>query len=179
LNAALLLRAICFAADKHRDQRRKDPGASPYINHPLAVAEVLARIGGINDPVTLIAAILHDTVEDTKTTFIELEESFGPEVRAVVAEVTDDKKLPKEERKRLQIEHAASASARAKAVKLGDKICNVVDVTNSPPSDWSDARRREYLDWSTRVVEGCRGTNAALERHFDELVATGHKAVAT
>jgi GTP diphosphokinase / guanosine-3',5'-bis(diphosphate) 3'-diphosphatase len=177
LNAALMLRAICFAADKHRDQRRKDADGSPYINHPLAVAEVLARIGGIDDPVTLLAAVLHDTVEDTKTSFTELEELFGPEVRAVVAEVSDDKKLPKEERKRLQIEHAAGASGRAKAVKLADKICNVIDVTNSPPSDWPDTRRREYLDWSTRVVEGCRGTNAALERYFDERVAAAQKAI--
>ena len=179
LNAPLLLQAICFAADKHRDQRRKDPGASPYINHPLAVADVLARVGGVDDPVTLVAAILHDTVEDTKTSFNELEALFGPEIRAIVAEVTDDKKLPKAERKRLQVEHASSLSARAKTVKLGDKISNVIDVTNSPPSGWSDARRLEYLDWSARVVEGCRGTNAALERHFDDRIATARKAIAS
>src|SRR4051812_9768931 len=101
-----LLHALHFAADKHRDQRRKDVGASPYINHPIEVAELLARVGDITDRVTLQAAILHDTIEDTNTTPEELDAAFGPDVRRVVEEVTDDKNLKKEERKRLQIEHA-------------------------------------------------------------------------
>jgi len=119
---------------------------------------------------TLLAAILHDTVEDTKTTKDELEEKFGPEVRDLVMEVTDDKKLSKPERKRLQIEHAPLRSAKAKLIKLGDKIANVRDVTKDPPVDWTMARRREYLDWTEKVVEGCRGTNAALERCYDEAL---------
>lgn len=169
----LLLRALHFAADKHRDQRRKDAAASPYINHPIAVAEVLARVGGVHDIHVLAAAGLHDTVEDTQTTFDELEREFGAAVRALVAEVTDDKSLGTDERKRLQIEHVAHASAGAKLIKLGDKICNVEDVTNCPPPDWSGERRLEYLAWSERVVAGCRGTNAALEGRFDEVVARG------
>lgn len=170
---ALLLDALHFAADKHRFQRRKDPQASPYINHPIAAAELLARVGGVTDAVTLLAALLHDTVEDTETTPADLEERFGAEVRAVVAEVTDDKKLPKEERKRLQIEHAPHLSARAKLVKLADKICNVLDVTHHPPRDWTLKRRHEYLEWSAAVVAGCKGTNAELERHFAEVLAQG------
>src|SRR3954468_11522034 len=101
--AAAILKALHFAAKKHRDQRRKDVEALPYINHPIEVAELLARIGNVDDPVTLQGAILHDTIEDTKTAPEELEEMFGPEVRRVVEEVTDDKSLPKAERKRLQI----------------------------------------------------------------------------
>jgi GTP diphosphokinase / guanosine-3',5'-bis(diphosphate) 3'-diphosphatase len=174
---ALLLRAIRFAADKHRDQRRKDAGASPYINHPICVAEVLARVGGVTDPVTLIAGILHDTVEDTQTTFGELDREFGPEVRSVVAEVTDDKTLAKEKRKRLQVERAAEASHRAKEVKLADKICNVLDISSNPPATWTYARRIEYLDWSIRVVAGLRGTNAGLEQHFDEVVEGARAAL--
>ena len=170
---ALLLRAARFAAEKHRDQRRKGRRASPYINHPLEVADVLARVGGVDDVVTLVAAVLHDTVEDTRTTPEEIEADFGPEVRAVVAEVTDDKSLPKAVRKQLQVEHAPHASRRAKLVKLGDKICNVRDVTNDPPPDWSTARRREYLEWAKRVVDGLRGTNEGLERCFDEVWGRG------
>jgi guanosine-3',5'-bis(diphosphate) 3'-pyrophosphohydrolase len=144
--------------------------ASPYINHPIAVAEVLARIGGVNDLAVLQAAVLHDTLEDTETTEFELVERFGALVAGIVAEVTDDKSLKKEIRKQLQIEHAAQLSHGAKLVKLGDKICNVRDVLRTPPAEWSEARRTEYVAWAGRVVDGCRGANQALERHFDGLV---------
>ena len=137
------------------------------------MAELLARVGGVTDPVVLLAAVLHDTVEDTTTTAAELEERFGAEVRAVVEEVTDDKALPKEERKRRQIEHAPQLSPRAKQVKLADKICNVRDVTYSPPAEWPPDRRRAYLDWSAAVVEGCAGVNPPLEEYFAKVLAEG------
>lgn len=124
-----------------------------------------------------MAAVLHDTIEDTETTPEELETRFGPEVRALVLEVTDDKRLPKAERKRLQIEHAQLSSAKAKLVKLGDKIANLRDLAATPPADWSLDRRREYLDWTARVVQGCRGTNSGLERYYDEVLAEGRAAV--
>ena len=165
----LLLRAASFAAAKHHDQRRKNPGGTPYINHPLAVAELLAREGGVEDPVVLVAALLHDTVEDTDATRADLERLFGAEVAGVVAEVTDDRTLPKEERKRRQVEHAPHLSGRARLVKLADKICNVRDVADDPPAGWSLGRRQEYFDWAKEVVDGLRGGNAALEAAFDAL----------
>ena len=143
-NELLILRAIDFAARKHRDQRRKDEEASPYINHPIAVSLLLADIGGIADGEVLSAAILHDTLEDTDTTPEELEAAFGMRICKLVQEVTDDKKLPKAKRKELQIEHAAQLSPDAVLIKLGDKISNVFDVTHSPPADWNIERRREY-----------------------------------
>jgi len=170
-----LLHALHFAAGKHRDQRRKGAEASPYINHLIEVAELLAREGEITEVVTLQAAILHDTLEDTQTTPQELEALFGPEVRQVVEEVTDNKQFPKAERKRLQIVHAPHLSVRAKMVKLADKISNVRSIIHTPPAEWSLERRREYLDWSERVVTGCRGSNAALERIYDEIVAEGRR----
>jgi guanosine-3',5'-bis(diphosphate) 3'-pyrophosphohydrolase len=170
---ARLLKAVCFSAHKHQHQRRKDEEASPYVNHPIEVAELLANVGEVNDLPTLLAAILHDTVEDTGTTFSELEELFGRDVRLLVAEMTDDKSLPKDERKRLQIEHAKRLSARAKEIKIADKICNVRDVIHTPPPQWSGERRREYLQWAKKVVEGCRGSNANLERRFDEVFREG------
>jgi (p)ppGpp synthase/HD superfamily hydrolase len=172
-----LLKALHFAADKHRDQRRKDAGASPYINHPIEVAEVLARVGGVTDIVTLQGAILHDTIEDTNTTPQELEELFGPEVRKVVEEVTDDKNLSKLDRKRLQIEHAAHISGRAKLIKLADKIANVRDVTEKPPAKWPLARRKEYLDWTEAVVAGLHGANPPLEALYGEQLARGRKVL--
>jgi guanosine-3',5'-bis(diphosphate) 3'-pyrophosphohydrolase len=175
---ARLLEAASFAADRHRKQKRKGVGGLPYITHPLAVASVLAGTGGVTDVTVLVAALLHDTVEDTETTPEEFETEFGSEVRRLVAEVSDDKSLEKAERKRLQIVHAASASDAAKQLKLADKICNVRDVTVDPPADWSLKRRREYLDWAVAVVDGCRGVNADLERHFDELVAEGRATLA-
>jgi guanosine-3',5'-bis(diphosphate) 3'-pyrophosphohydrolase len=176
---ARLLQALHFSAQKHRDQRRKDVGASPYINHPIEVATVLATIGGVTDLVTLMAAVLHDTIEDTATTPEELEQRFGHEVRVAVEEMTDDKKQPKAERKRLQIEHAEVASHRCRLIKLGDKICNVRDVTHAPPAGWTVERRREYLDWTEQVVAGCRGANGALEAHYDRLLAEGRALLET
>jgi len=171
--ARTILEAAAFAAEKHRGQRRKDASASPYINHPLEVASLIAGEGGVSDPVVLCAALLHDTIEDTQTTREELVEAFGLEVADVVREVTDDKALPKEERKRLQISHAAKASPRAKVVKLADKICNLRDILDHPPATWSAERKAEYFDWATRVVAGLRGTNPRLEAIFDALVARG------
>ena len=164
---ALLLKALAFAAHKHRDQRRKDAEASPYINHPIALADVLVNEGGVSDVEVLCAALLHDTVEDTATTPRELEEAFGRRIARIVAEVTDDKTLSKAERKRLQIEHAGRLSPEAKLVKLADKICNLRDVAERPPAGWDLARRREYFDWAKRVVDGLRGAHPRLEAAFD------------
>lgn len=175
---AMILDAAAFAADKHRDQRRKDAQASPYINHPLALARTLALTAGITDPVTLCAALLHDTVEDTDTSFDELEARFGERVASVVREVTDDKTLEKSERKRLQVEKAGAKSREAKLVKLADKISNLGDIIASPPADWPRERKAEYFDWAGRVVEGMRGTNAALEAEFDRLYQSGLRSFA-
>ncbi len=166
--AARLFDALAFAAHKHRNQRRKDVEASPYINHPIALARVLAVEGGVGDADVLIAAILHDTVEDTRTTPAELKRRFGPKIAAIVMEVTDDKRLRKYVRKRLQIEHAPHLSKAAKLVKLADKICNLRDVADSPPKTWRIARRRTYFDWAKSVVDGLRGAHPRLERAFDK-----------
>ena len=172
-----LLHALHFAADRHRDQRRKGEDASPYINHPIVVAETLARFG-VTDLVTLQAAVLHDTLEDTETTPEELEAVFGPEVRGVVEEVTDDKSLPKRERKRAQVRRAAALSRRAKLVRIADKIANVHDVLHAPPSDWSVDWRLGYIDWTERVVDECRGCHPGLEAHYDEVVGEARQRLA-
>jgi GTP diphosphokinase / guanosine-3',5'-bis(diphosphate) 3'-diphosphatase len=163
-----VLDALDFAAVKHRDQRRKNEDASPYINHPIAVAKIVCAEAGIDDPIVLCAALLHDTIEDTRTTLSELRDRFGPAIADVVQEVTDDKTLPKLERKRAQIEHASTLSTRAKLVKLADKIANLRDVAYDPPREWSLERRREYFDWAKAVVDGLRGCSSVLERLFDE-----------
>jgi GTP diphosphokinase / guanosine-3',5'-bis(diphosphate) 3'-diphosphatase len=167
-STAQLLDAIDFAAERHRDQRRKDVAASPYINHPIALAKLLAETGGVEDLVVLQAAILHDTIEDTETSYEELVARFGPDVADVVMEVTDDKTLPKAARKQAQVDGAPHKSRAAALVKLADKTCNLRDVANSPPKDWSLQRRREYFDWAKQVVDGLRKVNPALEQAFDE-----------
>ena len=164
-----IISAIAFAADKHRDQRRKDANASPYINHPIALANVLANEAGIDDERVLVAAVLHDTIEDTETTEQELLRLFGQEIAAIVLEVTDDKALPKAERKRLQIENAPDISRRAKLVKLADKICNLRDVASNQPVGWSSERKQEFFEWANAVVDGVRGVHPELERIFDEV----------
>jgi guanosine-3',5'-bis(diphosphate) 3'-pyrophosphohydrolase len=163
-----IIKAMAFAADKHRNQRRKDADASPYINHPIALADVLANEAGIEDERVLVAALLHDTIEDTEATEQELVRNFGQEIADIVLEVTDDKTLPKAERKRLQIEHAPTLSRRAKLVKVADKVSNLRDVASSPPADWALERRQEYFEWAKAVVDGVRGVHPELERIFDE-----------
>jgi GTP diphosphokinase / guanosine-3',5'-bis(diphosphate) 3'-diphosphatase len=168
---AQLLDALAFAAHKHRDQRRRDAHASPYINHPIELARVLSVEGGVTDVLTLVAALLHDTIEDTKTTYDELLARFGKTVADVVAEVTDDKALPKAERKRLQVVHAPQMSQRAALVKLADKTCNLRDVADNPPVGWSLERRREYFDWALQVVSGLPPASARLRAIFDAAYA--------
>jgi guanosine-3',5'-bis(diphosphate) 3'-pyrophosphohydrolase len=168
----LVIKATRFAADRHRNQRRKDADASPYINHPIALANVLANEGGITDPAVLCGALLHDTIEDTKTTADELRAEFGEEITAIVLDVTDDKSIKdKARRKELQVEHAPHILPKAKLVKLADKICNLRDIAATPPSNWSRERKAEYFDWAARVIAGVRGTHPKLEAIFDEVLA--------
>ena len=163
------VRALAFASRKHSQQRRKDADASPYINHPIALVSVLAVEAGINDLDTLNAALLHDTIEDTDTTVEELVEAFGESVASLVQEVTDDKRLPKAERKLRQVEHASHLSQKARSVKLADKIANLRDVADSPPTGWSLARRQEYFDWAKQVVDQIPDSQPRLSALFTAI----------
>ncbi|OAO00109.1 phosphohydrolase [Sphingomonadales bacterium EhC05] len=164
---ALVVQAALFAAERHRDQRRKNVDATPYINHPLALASVLSIEAQIDDPALIAAALLHDTVEDTQTTIDEIEDHFGSKIAGIVAEVTDDKSLEKEERKRKQVETVSKKSTAAKLIKLADKTSNLRDIASSPPADWPLERRQAYFDWAVEVIDGCRGTHPMLEELFD------------
>ena len=167
------LQAAAFAARKHRLQKRKDAEASPYINHPLEVAAILAGDGGVTDVLTLVAAVLHDTLEDTETTPAELATVFGPAIRDLVQEITDDKSLVKAERKMRQAAGAPRLSDRAKLIRIADKIANAHDVIHHPPAHWDLKRRRDYLEWTAEVVAGCRGVNARLEAAYDQTLQEG------
>lgn len=169
MSTALIVKAAQFAAEKHRNQRRKDVDASPYINHPLALASVLAVEGGVETPEVICAALLHDTIEDTDTTVEELTALFGDRITGIVLEVTDDKSLDKAVRKEEQVRHAPHISPEAKLVKLADKICNLRDILASPPADWGAGRKSDYFDWANRVVTGLRAEHVALEAVFDSL----------
>jgi guanosine-3',5'-bis(diphosphate) 3'-pyrophosphohydrolase len=165
---SLLVKAMAFAAQKHKDQRRKDEAGSPYINHPVQLVDVLVHEGGVTDLSTIVAAMLHDTVEDTDATADEIEAVFGAEIRLIVEEVTDDKSLGRQACKQHQIDKAPSLSYEARAVKLADKICNLRDIASNPPAGWPLDRRQAYFDWSKRVIDGLRGTHPTLEALFDE-----------
>lgn len=170
-----VLKALRFAARKHRDQRRKDREASPYVNHLIDVTHILWHQGNVRDEDTLVAAILHDTLEDTHTEAKEIEGTFGKQVRKYVEEVTDDKSLTRLERKRIQIITAPHKSLAAKQIKLADKSANVYDIAHSPPYKWSHERCIEYLDWAEEVIAGLRGVNEQLEEHFDRVLENGRK----
>ena len=170
-----LTEAFNFAAQSHKNQRRKNPEKEPYINHPVIVAAILAEHTGGKDTNLIIAGTLHDTVEDVGVTFEQIEEKFGKDVADLVREVTDDKSLPKERRKELQIEHAAHASPRAKILKLADKTANLEDQLKLTPEGWSQQRVDEYFNWSKRVVDQVRGVCPALEARFDRAYAARMK----
>jgi len=174
----LFARALDFAARKHAHQRRKGELAEPYVNHLSDVARLLAEATMGADIAVVIAGLLHDTIEDTPTTFEELAQEFGQEVADLVAEVTDDKALPRAERKRLQVATAPHKSPRARMIKLADKTSNLHSMIASPPKDWSLERRREYIDWAEKVAAGCRGVNAYLEREFERARQRAQAALA-
>jgi (p)ppGpp synthase/HD superfamily hydrolase len=175
---SLLLKALKFAADKHQHQRRKNEWASPYINHLITVSEILWEVGEVRDISIIVAALLHDTLEDTDTCSEELESLFGEKICSIVKEVTDDKTLPKQTRKRLQVENAGHASFEARQVKLADKITNVLDLIDAPPTDWSWERRWEYVVWAEEVINKLRGSNEKLERYFDQVCTTARRRLA-
>lgn len=158
--------AFDYAAQAHAGQTRKGHAQEPYVNHVADVAHRVARSPNASEA-AVIAALLHDVVEDTPRTLAEIESAFGAEVAGLVAEVTDDTSLPKDERRRLQVEHAAAASPDAKRVKLADKASNVAALADSPPKLWDGARKRAYLDWARAVVDRMRGADPALEVAFD------------
>ena len=178
-NLSLFLKALHFAADKHRDQKRKDVQASPYINHPIYVAQILSDIAGIDDVEVLCGAVLHDTVEDTETSLNDIELAFGLRVARIVEEVTDDKSLAKQARKQAQIDHARHISREGALVKVADKIANIRDVASNPPADWNTTRRKEYLDWAEKVVEGCKPESPELLSYFEESLASAREGLAT
>jgi len=172
-----LLTALQFSASKHRHQRRKDLAASPYINHPIEVANILWQVGGVRDQEAIEAAILHDTIEDTDTGAEEILELFGAGVLSLVSEMTDDKSLPKVARKQNQVDGAPGLSGLAKQIKLADKICNVHAIAHTPPENWTKERKLEYLQWANDVVDGLRGVNGELEKYFDKTLAEARKKI--
>lgn len=170
--ATALLHAVRFAAEKHRDHRRKGETAAPYINHPIAVAQQLAEAGMEDNTELLMAAVLHDVVEDTETTYEEVRRLFGERVASIVREVTDDKSQSEKERKKHTVKHIAGKSEEARLLKLSDLIANVYDVIHHPPN-WSDDRKGRYFDWSEEVAGAMRGVHPAMEKRLRELLAEG------
>jgi len=176
-DVVLITRACDFAARRHVTQRRKGVAREPYLNHLAEVAALLAEATAPGDAPLIAAGFLHDTLEDTETSYDELAAIFSPEIADLVAEVTDDKSLPKAERKRLQIAKTPGKSVRARLLKLADKTSNVRAMAASPPADWDIARVADYIDWAEKVVAGCRGLNPVLERAFDAAVSDARAVV--
>jgi len=167
-----ILQAICFAADKHQNQRRKNASRTPYINHPLQVAQVLWQIGSVHKNKILIAAILHDILEDTDTQAYEIQNLFGKKITKIVQEVSDDTRLSSSIRKAQQIKKATSLSKAAQQIKLADKICNIQDIASQTesPTGWDLARKQAYLCWATQVVNKIKTCNSALAEHYDQVL---------
>ena len=169
IDISMLIKAFKFVSVKHSGQRRKGYKGEPYINHLADAADILWNSGEIHDITTVVAGILHDTIEDTSTTQEELASEFSPEIASVVLEVTDDKSLPKDKRKQLQIEHAPQLSFMARQVKLADKISNLKGILESPPEGWDNERLLEYAKWSEKVISRIKGTNEILEKIYYKL----------
>jgi len=168
-----IIKAAVYASEKHKYQRRKGFNQVPYINHPLKVANLLSEYGENNEDL-LVAAILHDVIEDTDATAEEISGFFNPHVSELVLEITDDKDLPYAVRKELQVKNAPSLSADAKKIKIADKICNIEDILNYP-LDWSPERKLSYLEWAEEVVAGCRNISPELDKAFDTTMKEGYE----
>jgi (p)ppGpp synthase/HD superfamily hydrolase len=176
-DAQKILAAARFAAERHATQKRKGQAAEPYINHLIEVAELVAASSPALDTNLVVAAFLHDTIEDTGVTAQELEQRFGSDVATLVLEATDDKSLPQETRKALQVESAPYKSERAQTLKLADKISNLRSLLSSPPANWNPDRKRQYCEWARQVVSGFTSPNrlllAEFEKVYEQLTKTG------
>ena len=168
-----IMRALDFAARKHSGHRRKGVAEEPYINHLTEVALLLAEATGGKDTNLIAAGLLHDCIEDQDVKYEELVQLFGEDVAGLVGVVTDDKSLPKAERKRLQIVETPHRSDRAKMLKLADKISNLHSMKFSPPKKWDAQRRREYFEWAKAVIDGCGDVSPLLKAKFDEAYRNG------
>jgi (p)ppGpp synthase/HD superfamily hydrolase len=166
----IILDAANFAAKKHANQKRKGAAGEPYINHLLEVAQLISSAISEPDAILIVAALLHDTIEDAGVTRDEIASRFGADAADLVVEVTDDKRLPKADRKRLQIQNAPKKSERGQAIKLADKISNLRSILSSPPADWDRERKRQYFQWATEVIDGLSRPNPALKAEFDRTV---------
>jgi guanosine-3',5'-bis(diphosphate) 3'-pyrophosphohydrolase len=170
-----VLRALDFAAVRHADQRRKGEGGAPYVNHLIEVAMLLAEVGGVEDEEILVAAVLHDVVEDTPTSIDEVGDRFGERVKHIVRSVTDDKSLPRTERRRLVLEHLVHADVSTKLVKLADLSSNM----NMPPAEWSRERLLAYVEWSSEAARLCAGVCAALDELYRERLTRVRASLGT
>jgi len=165
----ILLKALRTASVAHKFQMRKD-GVTPFINHPIQVAELISSVGGIQNEDILSAAILHDIIEDTTTSDTLLRDMFGAKIADIVLECSDDKSLSKKERKRLQVATVSKKSYEAKIIKLADKIANMSDILINPATGWDLERKLAYFEWSKEVIDaGLRGINSELEYKFDKV----------
>ncbi len=169
-NLTVLTKAVSFAAAKHTLQKRKGDAGEPYFNHLAEVASLVAAATNGEDGNLIAAAYLHDTIEDTDTTYEDLELAFTTDIANLVREMTDDKSLPKEERKRLQIQNALKHTKRCQILKAADKISNLRSLAASPPTDWSTDRRSGYIRWAIEVVEQLKGNNSWLDERFADAV---------
>ena len=172
-----ILAAAETASRWHSDQRRKGEAQEPYINHLLEVAHLVGAATNGADPNLVIAALLHDAIEDCGITHAEIATRFGEDVADLVAHVSDDKSLRKEQRKQLQIDHAPHKPARVKILKLADKTSNLRALVTSPPANWPTARKAEYIAWARAVVAGVRGTNPWLESQFDAAAQAADRVI--
>ena len=173
----LITRALRFAAERHSTQRRKGQAKEPYINHLAEVAELVAKATDGKDTNLVVAALLHDTIEDTKTVPEELVAEFNSDIAQLVREVTDDKSLSKQDRKKLQIAKASQKTPRPKLLKLAEKTSNLRSIAHSPPENWDTARKQEYINWATQVVAGLKGVNTWLEARFDKALKLAQHAL--
>jgi guanosine-3',5'-bis(diphosphate) 3'-pyrophosphohydrolase len=170
MSLSTFIEAAAFAAEKHTKQRRKDLAQTPYIEHPIEVAQILSQCG-ISDSSCLAAALLHDTIEDTNTTLEEIQTKFGDKVLLFVREVSDDKSLSKDERKRQQVSHSSQISNEAKMIKMADKLSNFRSSIRAPPKGWDEARVKGYFTWGLAVVHQCRIAEGPFAESCAKLLA--------
>ena len=163
----LITKAEAYARQNHEGQFRKGEAQEPYVTHVAEVASRVARYGGSESAIA--AAWLHDVVEDCDPEIEDIENLFGSKVAKIVAEVTDDKSLSKQDRKARQVKNAPYKSEEACLVKWADKICNLLSIANSPPP-WDKARKMEYIEWAREVASGLPYSTSTTRQEFEDAI---------
>jgi len=170
-DAEAVLGAAIFATEKHKSQVRSNEKKTPYIIHPIEVADLVMKIGHVYDKDVLITALLHDVMDDTQTTYEQITSLYGTKVSSYLEEMTSKQGLSLKEQKKQQIMQAFRQNPSVAIIKLSDKLSNLKTLATSPPPSWSRDRIDQYFQWAQTVIENLPESNQLLKKAVKNVIS--------